>query len=156
MEISSASLDDLLSAVAADRPAPGAGAAAAVAVALGAACASKALRISGRRSKDVQLTSIADAAENLALQAAAGAQEHCEDFPDLLAAPHDPRAQRRVRADGEATLDLCQRLRAILDEYGDRVVADLAGDVAAAAHLIDAAESIVTRNLAELGSPGPL
>ena len=150
MDIGSASLTQLLREVAADQPAPGAGAAAGVALALAAACACKALRISGRRLEDGQLASAAERAEELARRAVSGAQSDCEDFPKVLEAPRDGRASDQLRADGEASLEVCNALRTLIDTYAGRVAPELAGDMAAALHLLGAAERITERNLAEL------
>ena len=150
MDIRSTPLAGFLAAVAADQPAPGAGAAAGVALGLAAACASKALRISGRRGEDDDLAQAADRAWRLAERAIVSAQDDCEDFPAVLKAPQDADAARRLQADGEAGLKAARELRTLIEAYADRVVPELTGDLAAALHLLDAAEQIITGNLAEL------
>ena len=150
MRIRRSTVAQFLAAVAADQPAPGAGAAAGVVLALGAACACKALRISGRRGEDGDLAAAADRAEKLASRAIAVAQGDCDDFPVILKAPQDGRALHRLQEDGEAALRVSRELRTILEAYAESVAPDLTGDFAAALHLLDAAERIIARNLTQL------
>ena len=148
MDIARTPVREFVQALAADRPSPGAGAAAGVALALAAACAAKALRISARHEDDRELGDAARSAEDLAQAALGGAQQDCQDFPEVLKQGSEA-AARRLQADTLRSLAACRDLRKLIDAHGRRVRSSLWGDVAAARVLLDAAEQLHAANLAE-------
>jgi formiminotetrahydrofolate cyclodeaminase len=142
-------LAQFVDAIGQDRPAPGCGGAAALALAMAAACARKAFVISARRrGGDAELQAAGERCRVLSEAAVTGVQRDGENFKALLKAPHgaDGPAQA-LEGDAEVLLSLAAELRAMVERHSQAVVADLAGDLAAALALTDAFERIETGNL---------
>jgi hypothetical protein len=145
-ELADMTLAAFLAAMGEDRPAPGAGSAAGAALAMGAACAAKAFRISARHRHDPAFAAAAEEAERLSRTAMACAQADADDFTALV---HRQGSETALRIDGEALLAACDALRALVEAHRKAVVPALAGDLAAALALAEAARRIDRRNMAE-------
>ena len=78
-------------------------------------------------------------------------QRDADEFRALLkSGPADNTALFALRTDGQIYLALAAELRALLQQHGERIHPDMAGDAVAALALAEAFERIQSHNLAEL------
>lgn len=137
----------LLTALAADDPAPGAGAAAGVALALAAACAAKAATISLRhRPGDTDLAAAQSELHAIMGAALQAAEQDGDRFAAWLASHGDHETQALLAAEKDL-IRLAQSLDAAISGLRSHIEATLQGDLDAAGSLTAAARSIQARNL---------
>jgi hypothetical protein len=142
-------VNDLITAIGTNQPAPGAGAAGAVALALAAACALKAVTISlQHKPKDAGLAATRDGFAEIARRALAGADADSEHFEAFMRSRNPSIAARLVRTD-RRLIDLCTALTVLANEIQSSITPGLDGDLFAARALAEAARHIETRNLSE-------
>lgn len=149
--LSNLPLRGFLDALASGCTSPGAGAAGALALALAASCGAKAATLSARH-REVP-AGIADRLGELTARALALAEEDGSRFEDWLQR-HDDAAREALDACGRRMLALAGDIDAQLAQLRGSVTESLAGDLAAAAALVDAGRRIHGRNLAEVRTDG--
>jgi hypothetical protein len=140
---------DLVAHIGSEDVSPGAGAAGAVAVALAAACASKAVSVSLKHhTDDADLRQALESLATIGRYALSNADVDSAAFEEYLHAKDSVTAGRLIRA-GRKLGHLIAALNSIVTDIEPGILQSVAGDLAAARALADAARIIETRNEAE-------
>ena len=146
---------DLVARISGDDISPGAGAAGAVALAIAAACAGKAVAISRKhRPAEVRLQLASERFREVARLALTDADRDAVAFESFIR-ENSPDTVARLVRQGEHVAGLIEALLGAIDAIDPHVEPSMAGDLAAARVLADAARCIQQRNDAEARDADP-
>lgn len=141
---------DLIDAIGANRVSPGAGAAGAVTLALAAACTAKAVAISLVHQPNHAVLRRSQATlDSIGRFALAGADRDAEAFAAFIK-EHTPRTIEQVIRTGDSIGRLIHVLSGAIDMIEPHIESNMAGDLAAARALTDAARKIQLTNASEI------
>ena len=142
-------LEDLLAELGSDRITPGSGVAAAVAVALAAACLQKALAITLKHRNSPTLFQASQRLPAIVATALHDGDRDAATFRHLVHRD-SPDAANEVHEADSALLKLIDEIRDVANRVEPEIRDNMAGDIAAARALLDAASATLANNISEL------